>query len=283
MLAQVDAGMDLIERAIFGFVLAGGVSTLIALAITVYAMAMTRKVEGHFQEIYQRASLTEISAQLVHELRNPLSALRANVKALLVSPEQTRVIADELDSDIVELNAKLSAFLKLTRQHDEHSEAMAIGELLADAVRLAEPVLSAQGIRVETHIPAGLPLVKLRRASMRDALLNILINAGQSGQRGGVIRLSVQLQGNSMLIVTEDSGEGIAPEHMPHLFEAFYTTRADGNGLGLAIVQRVAAAHQGQVLVENRQEGGARVVLSVPLQAKETPGWWNKLKKSFPV
>ena len=76
---------------------------------------------------------------------------------------------------------------------------------------------------------------------------------------------------------------GIDKRHLPHLFEAFYTTREDGNGLGLAIVQRIVVAHQGRVYAENRSGGGANVVLILPLKQKEPPPWWKKLKKTFPI
>lgn len=283
MLARIENGVSMIKRSIIGFVVVGALSILLALAITVVAMRVARRVEGHFQEIYQRASITEMAAQLVHDLRNPLAALRANVKALLVSPEQTREIVDELDQDIVTLNDKLSAFLNLTRRHDNDLEPVEISELIGDAVRLAEPILEKHGLSVETDIPPGLPRIALCKASMRDALLNVLVNASQSGQKNGVIRVSVRADKGAISIATEDWGTGIPNQHLPHLFDAFYTTRADGNGLGLAIVQRVVAAHEGRVYAENRPQGGARVVINLPLQTKETPAWWNRLKKTSPV
>lgn len=283
LLAKIDEGMVAIERSILWFGVAGVVSILIALGITAVAMRTTRRLEGHFQEIYQRASLTETAAQLVHDLRNPLAALRANVKALLVSPGQLREIVGELDRDIVALNDKLSAFLNLTRQRDEGREPVDVGELIHDAVRLAEPVLASHGLTARMEIAPQLPRPDWQKASMRDALLNIIVNAGQSGQREGEIRVAASLQGESIRIEVEDRGGGIPEQHLPRLFDAFYTTRDDGNGLGLAIVRRIVAAHQGRVHAENRPGGGARIVLALPLQTEEHPRWWNRLKKSCPA
>ena len=118
---------------------------------------------------------------------------------------------------------------------------------------------------------------------MRDALLNVLINAGQSGQQEGTVRVAVRLNGGYVEIAVEDRGSGIAERHLPHVFDAFYTTRREGNGLGLAIVQQVVAAHQGQVWAENRRGGGARIIVRLPLQTKGVPRWWNKLKKISPA
>jgi signal transduction histidine kinase len=246
-------------------------------------MRVTRKMEVHFQEIYQRASMTETAAALVHDLRNPLAALRANIKALLITPDQTKEIVDELDRDVVSLNDKLSAFLNLTRRHDDDLETAHISDLLKDAARLAEPVLSKHGLGIEMDIQSDLPQVRVRKASVRDALLNVLINAGQSGQKSGAVRVSVDSTSDVIRVVIEDQGQGIPEQYVPRLFDAFFTTRDEGSGLGLAIVHRVFYAHQGQVHIENRPQGGARVVLTLPLHPKETPAWWNKQKKRFPV
>lgn len=281
LLARIDEGLVAIKRSIQLFSIAGAMSIFIALAISVSAMRTTRRLESHFQEIYQRASLTEAAAQLVHDLRNPLAALRANVKALLVSPEQTHEIVGELDQDIVTLNDKLSAFLDLTRQRDEAVAPVDVGKLINDAVRLAEPALAKQGLTVQTEIAADLPRPVWQQDSLRDALLNLIINAGQSGQQEGSIRVTAQAKDGVLEIAVEDRGRGIPNEQMPRLFDAFYTTREDGNGLGLAIVRCIVTKHQGRVHVENRSGGGARFVLALPLQRKEVPHWWSRLKKPF--
>jgi signal transduction histidine kinase len=242
-------------------------------------MRVTRKMEVHFQEIYQRASMTETAAALVHDLRNPLAALRANIKALLVAPDQTKEIVDELDRDVVSLNDKLSAFLNLTRRHDDDLETTDISDLVKDAAHLAEPVLS----KYKLSIQPDLPQVRVRKASVRDALPNVLINAGQSGQKSGAVRVRVDSTSDAIRVVIEDQGQGIPEQYVPRLFDAFFTTREEGSGLGLAIVQRVFSAHQGQVHIQNRPQGGTRVVLTLPLHPKGTPAWWDKQKKHFPV
>jgi signal transduction histidine kinase len=283
LLARVDEGMRTIKQSILFFGAAGALSILVALGITVVAMSTTRKLESHFQGIYQRASLTETAAQLVHDLRNPLSALRANVQALLVSPGETPQIVREIDQDIVSLNDKLSAFLDLTRQRDEAIAPVDVAELVGDAVRLAEPALSKLGLSVETDISPDLPRPLWQKSALRDALLNLILNATQSGQTEGSIHISARAKQGCLEIAVEDRGGGISKEQMPRLFDAFYTTREDGNGSGLAIVQRIVAEHQGRVSAENRPDGGARVVLTLPLQRKETPRWWDQMNKRSPA
>ncbi len=283
LIASLDHELSRIRKAVLMFALAGGVSILLALLIALYAMRMTRRVESEFQEIYQRASLTEMAASLVHDLRNPLMALRANARVLLLAPDDAADIAQELDRDIVTLNDKLSAFLNLTRRHDSDFAPVDVAALVDDAVRQAQPTAQAQGLTIRADVESQLPQPIWRGASVQDALLNVLLNATQSGQRKGDVVLRVRRRGDAIEMVVEDSGRGISKAHMPRLFDAFYTTREDGNGLGLAIVQRVVAAHRGKVSITNRDGGGARVTISLPIQPQEMPEWWKKLKKDAPI
>ncbi len=283
LIASLDHELSRIRKAVLMFAFAGGLSILVALLIALYAMRMTRRVESEFQEIYQRASLTEMAASLVHDLRNPLMALRANARALLLAPDDAADIAQELDRDIVTLNDKLSAFLNLTRRHDSDFAPVDVAALVDAAVRQAQPTAQVQGLTIRVDVEPQLPQPIWRAASVQDALLNVLLNAAQSGQRQGDVVLRVRRLGNEVEMVVEDRGRGISKAHLPRLFDAFYTTREDGNGLGLAIVQRVVAAHRGKVAIANREGGGARVTMLLPIQPQEMPEWWKKLKKDSPI
>ncbi|WP_296806615.1 histidine kinase dimerization/phospho-acceptor domain-containing protein [Thiocapsa sp.] len=162
----------------------------------------------------RRASLTEIAAELVHHLRNPLMALRGNAKALLVSPDQAAEIAAEFDRDILALNQKLSGFLDLTRHRDEHCGPADLDALIRDAARLAEPLARRQGHEIELAIAAGLPRPSLQSGAIRDALLNLLVNASQSGQGSGVIRVEAAAERDGLRIRVEDRGRGIEPSDL---------------------------------------------------------------------
>ena len=283
LLKSIEEGMGIIKRSILLFVSVGVISILIALFFTAYAMHTTRQLESHFQEIYHRASQAETAAQLVHDLRNHLAALRANIKALLVAPQQRQEIVADMDSEIVHLNDKLSTFLSATSPRDEAFEPVDISALIDESIRLAEPVLHEHGLGVETALPSALPQPVWQKAAMRDALLNLLINAAQSGQREGFVRVAVDMEDKWVSISVEDRGNGIDRRDLPHIFEAFYTTRDQGHGLGLAIVQRIVQAHQGWVHAENRPGGGTRIVIVLPQQRMETPQWWMKFKKNSPI
>jgi signal transduction histidine kinase len=253
----------------------GALVILIAFVIARVAVRESRRAEGYVQEIYRRASLTEIAAELVHDLRNPLMALRANAKALLVSPDQAAEIAVELDRDIVALNQKLSGFLDLTRHRDEHYGPADLDALIRHAARLADPVVRRQGLEIELAIAAGLPSPSLQGGAIRDALLNLLVNAAESGQGSGVIRVEAAATREGLRIRVEDRGSGIEPNDLARVFVPFFTTKVGGNGLGLSIVRRIVETRHGRVRIENRAGGGVRVTLILPLEQPEIPGWWK--------
>jgi signal transduction histidine kinase len=280
-----EAGADLAaaRTALLLGLLAGAVGILIAFFIARVAVRESRRAEGYFQEIYRRASLTEMAAELVHDLRNPLMALRSNATALRVSPDQAPEILAELDRDIVVLNRKLTGFLDLTRHHDDAFTPTDPAAMIAETARLAEPILAKQGLEIALDIAPNLPWPKLQAGAIRDALLNLMINPAQSGQKTGRIRVGARVVRGALRIEVDDRGCGIAPGDLSRVFTPFFTTKSEGHGLGLAVVRRIVESHHGRVRVRNREQGGVRVTLILPLEQPEIPGWWKAQTTHFPT
>jgi two-component system sensor histidine kinase PilS (NtrC family) len=105
--------------------------------------------------------------------------------------------------------------------------------------------------------------------------LNLLVNAAESGQGSGVIRVEAAATREGLRIRVEDRGSGIEPYDLARVFVPFFTTKVGGNGLGLSIVRRIVETHHGRVRIENRAGGGVRVTLILPLEQPEIPGWWK--------
>ena len=283
LLSRIDTALAPIRHAVALFVTVGGGSILVALGITAVAMRTTQRIEAHFQELYRRVALSRLAAELVHDLRNPLMALRANIRAIVASPDQAEVIADEMDRDVVALNDKLSGFLNLTRDRGDPFVPVDVVALLHDAVRLARPALERHGLDARVEAAPRLGVVEAQKGPLRDALVNVIVNAAESGQEDGEVEVAARTERKTLIITVEDRGRGIAEDDQTRLFEPFWTTRAEGNGLGLAIVWRVMAAHDGSVSAENREGGGARVTLTLPLKRQEVPQWWQVLNAGSPT
>ena len=283
LLARIDGALAGPRRALAGLALGGTAGIALAALIAVRAMRTTRRLESHFQSVHRRAAFAETAAELVHDLRTPLGAIRANVAALGLGTDEREEVLDELDRDVVALDAKLDAFLGLARRRAAAPEPTDLAALVAEAVRLAEPVLARHGLGVELELGPELPRIALDAAGLRDALVNLIVNAAQSGQRAGAVRVGARADGAALELWVEDDGEGVDEADLPRLLEPFHGRRPQGSGLGLASARRAAEAHGGRVRVENRPGGGARAALVLPRTRSETPRWWTRLQRPSPT
>ncbi len=259
---------DTVGRAMFTllqtitlFFLLGIAGLFIALAVTFRAAGQVRKLEANVQELYRTAQSAELMAGLVHDLRNPLASFRANLASLRILPRERKEILVEMDQDLVRLDHKLTSMLDLTKPRDEKLQPTDIEELLARVERLAVPVLEKQDIELTLHCRVRQPVMVMQNGLL-DVLLNLVINAAESGQQGGVVELEAWCEENSLLLQVLDQGSGIPTQ--TRIFDPFITTKAEGHGLGLAICRRIIEAHGGTIRAENRTEGGAVFTITLP-------------------
>ncbi len=259
--AAVSRAMAILRHAIFLFFCLGLICLLIALGVTIWAAKKSRWLEAHMQEIYQRAEAAELMSGLVHDLRNPLASFRANLASLRIIPEETEEILDEMDQDLIRLDDKLTSMLDLTRKHDEQMREVDCGQLLEQVQRLAAPILNNHNLALRCTCRTEEP-IQLMEDGMRDVLLNLIINAAESGQEEGSIECEVRQTNGRLSIEIRDQGHGI-PDGMD-IFSPFVTTKSTGHGLGLAICRRTVEAHGGIIRAANNENGGAVFTITLP-------------------
>ena len=241
--------------------------------------ALRRQVADLAQELEQKnallarrnrlAELGEMAAGVAHEIRNPLGGIRLYAglleRDLSKDPERLQFVG-RIRTGVEQLDRIVREMLDFTRQ-------MVLERRDVDPARVAEEALAFA-------LPEGGGALRVRRdfapdlkASvdvhhLRRALLNLLINAVEAMPQGGelgMVTAPALLEGRPAVeIRIEDTGAGIAPEALPKLFDPFFTTKAQGTGLGLAFVSRVAEAHGGTVEALNRPQGGAAFRLRLP-------------------
>ncbi|MCP3136500.1 ATP-binding protein [Pyxidicoccus xibeiensis] len=217
------------------------------------------------------AALGELSAVVAHEVRNPLGAIFNSVASIrrIVGPESPAVpLVDIVGEEADRLNRIVADLLTFARPPAPHPYAVPLSPLVEDAVRgaLAE---AAGKVGVELRLDDDVPAVTVDERMMRQAFLNLAINAVQAMPQGGTLRASVQrAQGTREVEVQfSDSGPGISPEVRARIFEPFFTTKAKGTGLGLAVVKRIIESHQGRVALESQPGRGTTFRLYLPLDA----------------
>lgn len=247
-----------------------------------------RSLAGTFNAMLERlgesfSRLRQFSDDIAHELRTPINRLLIASEVALGQARTVEEYRDVLASNIdtcAQLSQMIQSLLFLARSESPRSriarDRIDLARELATISEFYEPLASEAGLELSTACDAGLA-AEVDRALLQRAIGNLVANAIAHTPRGGAVRILARDAGASFSIEVADTGEGIASEHLPHVFDRFYRidqnrSSAEGNlGLGLAIVKSVAALHGGTVAIESRQGGGTRVTLRLPKTGEPAP------------
>lgn len=248
----------------------GGIALALALTVGLarslrQAAVEQQRLVAELRRSERLAALGKLLAGVAHEVRNPLAGIRGITqlwrRGLGQSDEAFAHLMDEVDrlEDIV------SRLLQFSRAE---TQVMAPGDLnavVAEAARLAGGPAEAQGVRIEVALAHDLPSVEMSASALLLVFRNLTGNALQAMPGGGVLRLETRRDpvGGAVEATVADNGPGLSPEARAHLFEPFFTTRAEGTGLGLSIAREIALAHRGD-LKAGPAARGAAFVLRLP-------------------
>ncbi|WP_420454184.1 ATP-binding protein [Rubrivirga sp.] len=244
---------------------------------------MAARVEASIQSLRDTDRLRrELVANVGHDLRTPLAALR-------VTLDEAERFASEGRTDDVEeavaaarrqaegaaaLVADLFELSVLDRPDQSlRLEPVPLGELVADVGRQHARAFAADGVALDVDVPPGLPVVQADGARLARALANLLDNARRHTPAGGTVRLTASATGSEATLEVADTGEGMPPDVLAHVFERYYRgdgprTRGAGTGLGLAIARAVAEAHGGALAAESAAGEGATFRLTLPTSGR---------------
>ncbi len=223
-----------------------------------------KEAEKKLAEQSALAQLGQLAAVVAHEVRNPLAGVRGTLQVLrsrAAADESDRRIMDTMIARIDVLNSKVEDIMRFARPRSPVFESVDIKPVLLDALTSSQAAAGNSCPGIEP--PEGSAHVQADREMLRDVLLNLLLNACQSGTAAPVEIMLHQRDG-SVVIEIADRGTGFGGEDPERLFEAFHTTKKSGTGLGLAIVRRLVTLQGGTVALIPREGGGAiaRITLS---------------------
>jgi len=215
------------------------------------------------------AALGELSAVVAHEVRNPLGAIFnsvASIRRIMGPGSPAEPLVDIVAEEADRLNRIVADLLTFARPPAPHPYPVPLTPLVEDAVRgaLAE---SPGPVHVELELEDSVPPVMVDERMMRQAFLNLAINAVQAMPQGGRLRATVRRAEGAHEVQVEfsDTGPGISAEVRARIFEPFFTTKAKGTGLGLAVVKRIIESHQGRLTLESQPGQGTCFRLYLPL------------------
>jgi signal transduction histidine kinase len=214
------------------------------------------------------AAVGELAAVVAHEVRNPLGAIFNSLSSLrrhLHLGGDAQVLFGILEEEAARLNRTVSDLLSYVRPLAPARRPQDLAELSREALALALRTHGPDraGILAEVRAEVAAPAA-VDAALVRIALTNLVVNAVQAMPDGGQLSITVAPEERGVGIAVRDSGKGISSEVLERVFEPFFTTRASGTGLGLAVVRRIAEAHQGRVAVQSAPGQGATFTLWLP-------------------
>ncbi|MDL2260046.1 PAS domain-containing protein [Deltaproteobacteria bacterium OttesenSCG-928-K17] len=219
------------------------------------------------------ATLGGLAAGLAHEIRNPLGAIRGLTQHLLgkgPADSTDREALEVMLASVDRLNATITDFLDYSRPPEIRAERLDLAELIRNMATLAGHDARAQAVKINLDLPAEAVDIAGDEALLSQAFLNLYINAIESAgaREGGGGRLSVALEKEAgrAILVFHDNGEGFSPEQLAHPFVPYFTTKAEGTGLGLALVEKTIRAHEGaDISLANSPAGGGLITISFDL------------------
>jgi signal transduction histidine kinase len=243
--------------------------------VTFTDLESRERISTQLQVSERLANLGRITAGVAHEVKNPLNSMRLwleNLKASLPEGENMPQQAVRvLDSEIDRLDTVVKRFLDFTRPPAMHQEETSLKDLLADVLAVGKPQMDRANVKVEGHFVNDVPPVLVDRQLLKQALMNLFLNAVEAMPGGGRLTVSLERHGEMAGIEIQDTGRGIPPEHTQRVFQLFFTTRPGGSGIGLATAFRTVQFLNGSIDFKSEVGRGTTFRIELPLARQAEP------------
>jgi signal transduction histidine kinase len=226
--------------------------------------------------------LSRLTGELAHEIKNPLSTIKVNLKLIGEEVEEFKKTASADDQRFARLLRKmtvvqkeadrleqiLNGFLRYVGKTELQLAAVDINELVSDMIDFYSPQAYAHSITVR-HTLHNKPLIcNVDSGMLKQVILNLFINAQQAMSGGGELMIKTAAEKQSAVIQISDTGTGIPVEKLSCIFEPYHSSRPNGSGLGLATAKKIIDAHKGRISVDSALGKGTQFTIKLPLQAE---------------
>jgi len=292
--ARLRLGMRLdnvrsVERRM-GLRLVASVAAASGLVALAFGLAGLRRRYGVLSDKHARAeealrrrdrlaAMGELASTVAHEVRNPLNAVGMTAQRLkreflgatppsAAERQELEELLSVMTSETHRIDRIVQQFLEYARPPRLAPEPVDLGALVDDVAGRARSRAESRGVRLE--VEAGAPGTALvDPAQLRQALDNLVRNAVEATPEGGRVTLAARRESGGHAVEVRDTGRGIEPDHLPRIFDLYFTTKADGTGVGLAVTQQIVTAHGGTIEVDSRPGAGTTMTVHLPAGAGE--------------
>ena len=244
--------------------------TTVVLVVLLRDRCMTEKLLRWIDQMDRLASVGTMSAGVCHEIKNALVPVKTLLDVILKqSPDPE--MADLVGRELRRIDSLVSQMLRFAGPTRPASALFRLHEVLAHTLKLVEHQAAASGVSVSWEFSASSDAVRGDHYQVQQALQNLLFNAIEAMPAGGQLSVATQSKHAAgprtpatITVLVRDTGCGIAEENLARLFEPFFTTKPRGNGLGLAITQRIVREHAGEIAVESKPGHGTTFIITLP-------------------
>lgn len=253
-------------------------SVVTGMAVILRDMTETRQRTESVIESEKLSALTLLAAGVAHEIGNPLNSLNIHLQLMerelkslpAAKAERLREDIRVAREEITRLDRIINQFLRAVRPTKPDLQRTSVNDIVVETLALLERELADRDILVEQELAEELPRTLVDRAQLKQAFYNVIRNAVQAMRAGGILRLRTEATDTHVVVSFVDTGHGITAEQIGRIFEPYYTTKKEGSGLGLMIVQRIIREHGGTIEVESGVGRGTTFRIKLPIYEKRT-------------
>ncbi len=213
-------------------------------------------------------TLAQIASGVAHEVRNPLNAIDMTIQTICMEPSTLnagdRETLESVRGEIRRINAMVEHFLAYGRPRPPVFAEMDLNAVARDVAQFLAPLLQEKNLRI-TLEAAPLPGIQADAQQIKQALLNIALNAIDASPPGTELSFQTSIAEDGVFFRCRDHGQGMTPDQVQKIFDPYVTFKPGGTGLGLSIVKRILDSHGGTIQITSQPEAGTTVTLRIPL------------------
>ena len=238
-----------------------------------------REVQDDLVHSERLATIGRMSAEMAHQVRNPLSSISLNLELLedeiasvsYCYGEESRALIGAIRQEIENLAGVTESYLRFAKLPPFRWEDVSLNDIVRDLTVFARPEIDRRGVVVSHRLDDDLPSVRVDRRQFKFALMSVFTNALDAMSGGGRLRIKTAAENGSAVLTIADTGEGIAREDLEKIFDPFFTTKQAGTGLGLSLTRRIVEAHGGRIACESIPQVGTTFSVSMPIDGHGDP------------